>query len=115
MVNQLPKLLGAGDAPDQSSWTAIPKTAVGLLASALLQFQAKSPEQTFPSGVGCKDFSAHRISNTRTEYNRRGRSRNGLYDVGTNPMLIKISAVGGEHRRRDGRSCRRMRDGRPPE
>ena len=77
VVSQLPKLLGAGMHRITSSWTATSKTAVGLLLSAPLNFQAKSPEQAFRIGVWCRDFSAYRTLNTRTEHNnRRSRSRN---------------------------------------
>jgi hypothetical protein len=82
---------------------------VGSLPSAPLNFQAKSPEQAFRIGVWCRDFSAYRTLNTRIEHkNRRGRSRNAVYDMGTNLMLMEISAVGAEHR--SGRFRCRMRD-----
>jgi hypothetical protein len=82
---------GAGMHRITSSWTATPKTAVGLLFSAPLNLQAKSPEQAYRiSAVQ----GLHRTLNARSEHNnRRGRSRNAVHNVGTNLMLTEISAL----------------------
>ncbi len=106
----VPKLLGCGDAPDHFFLDRYPQNCSGLLPSAPLNFQAKSPEQAFRSGVWCRDFSAYRTLNTRIEHNnRRGRSRNAVYDMGTNLNAYGNFCLGAEHRR-DGRSRYRMRD-----